>query len=92
MIEQDRMNEDTTFQSVDDDDSIIKKIKNPDSDKWAKIYFLFKNLSFLKRNTESISNSSREYKNSCKTLNNELTNLIGDLKNDGEEKRRKRVA
>ena len=93
MIELDRANEDTTFQSVDDeDDSIIKSIKNPDSEKWAKIYYLFKNISSLKKDAEEMSSSARECHNSCRTLNNQISNLIGDLKNGGEEKRRKRIA
>lgn len=93
MIEENRANEDTTFQSVDDeDDSIIKSIKNPDSEKWAKIYYLFKNISSLKKDAEEISSSTKNYHNSCRTLNNQISNLIGDLKNGGEKERRKRIA
>lgn len=91
MIEQNRTSEDTTFQSVDEDDSIIK-IKNSDSEKWAKIYYLFKDISSLQKNAQFISSNLKNYQSSCATLNDKISNLIGDLKNDGQEQRRKRSA
>jgi len=82
-------NEDPVVQSVDEEDDSIIKNKDLISDKWAEVYYLFKNFSSLKRKTEVLTEDSKKYRENCKKLENDISTLIEDLNGD---RKRKRVA